>query len=187
MTYFVLTIGSAVLSVLGLAFTGPSRTTGAKGAESGQLRTLLAAVLTAGLGTAVVARLFEGRLDGSQSPLLVLFAGVLAVCGGSLAATAVFDLVAAEDPAASVHRAATVLRGGAWIGALERLAVFVSLLAHLPEGVAVVLAVKGLGRYPELRAEGAKDRSGAGERFIIGTMVSLIWAAAGAYLALGAS
>jgi hypothetical protein len=68
------------------------------------------------------------------------------------------------------------------------LAVFGSLVAGLPEGIAVVLAVKALGRYPELRIDAARttDRSGVGERFIIGTMISLLWAAAAAYLGLGA-
>jgi len=67
-----------------------------------------------------------------------------------------------------------VLRGGAWIGALERLAVTTALIAGWPEGIAVVLAVKGLARYPELRSPGA----GASERFIIGTFSSVLWAAA---------
>lgn len=71
-----------------------------------------------------------------------------------------------------------VLRGGVWIGALERAAVAACLLAGVAEGVAVVLAVKGLGRYPELRA------SGAAERFIIGTFTSLLWAGAAAGVAL---
>ena len=45
----------------------------------------------------------------------------------------------------------TVLRGGAWIGYLERAAISATLLAGWPEGMALVLAVKGVGRYPELR------------------------------------
>jgi hypothetical protein len=40
--------------------------------------------------------------------------------------------------------------------------------------MAVVLAVKGVGRYPELRHPGAT------ERFIIGTLTSVLWAAAAA-------
>jgi hypothetical protein len=49
-----------------------------------------------------------------------------------------------------------------------------TLLVGWPEGLAVVLAVKGLGRYPELR------RPGAAERFIIGTFTSVLWAAGAA-------
>jgi hypothetical protein len=66
-----------------------------------------------------------------------------------------------------------ILRGGAWIGVLERAAVAGTLLAGWPEGLAVVLAVKGLGRYNELRATPA-----AAERFIIGSLASALWAVA---------
>jgi hypothetical protein len=64
-----------------------------------------------------------------------------------------------------------ILRGGAWIGALERAAVAATLLAGSADGLVVVLAVKGLGRYAELRAPAAA------ERFIIGTLASALWAA----------
>jgi hypothetical protein len=74
-----------------------------------------------------------------------------------------------------MRRAGEVLRGGAWIGALERAGIFVSLVAGWPEGLAIVLGLKGLGRYPELRNE---ERTGAAERFIIGTFTSVLWAAA---------
>jgi len=65
------------------------------------------------------------------------------------------------------------LRGGTWIGVLERLAVTGVLLAGYPAGVAFVIAIKGLGRYPELR-----EHPGSSERFVIGTLGSLVWAAA---------
>lgn len=74
--------------------------------------------------------------------------------------------------------AGEVLRGGTWIGILERAAIAASLLVGEPEGVAVVVAIKGLARYPELRVPGAS------ERFIIGTFVSGLWAAAAAGAAL---
>ena len=43
--------------------------------------------------------------------------------------------------------------------------------------VAVVVAVKGLGRYPELR-----EHPAASERFVVGTLASLTWAAAVGFL-----
>jgi hypothetical protein len=67
------------------------------------------------------------------------------------------------------------LRGGTWIGVLERLAVTGTLLAGEPGGIAVVVAVKGLGRYPELRNG---DDPAVSERFVIGTLTSLLWSAA---------
>ena len=78
-----------------------------------------------------------------------------------------------------------MLRGGAWIGYLERGAVAATLLAGFPEGLALVLAVKGVGRYPELRDAGRG--ADAPEEFIIGTLASLLWAAAAAGTAGAAS
>lgn len=90
---------------------------------------------------------------------------------------------AAPDPAAGASssdpggplgdEAVQTLRGGTWIGILERLAITGCLLAGYPAGVAFVVAIKGLGRYPELR-----DHPVAAERFMIGTLASMIWAGA---------
>lgn len=75
-----------------------------------------------------------------------------------------------DGPTGAVAQA--VLRGGTWIGLLERTAVTAALLLGYPPAVAIVVAVKGLGRYPELR-----DHPGSSERFVIGTLASLLWAA----------
>ncbi|WP_226436926.1 hypothetical protein [Rhodococcus yananensis] len=64
------------------------------------------------------------------------------------------------------------LRGGRVIGVLERAAVTASILAGWPEGIAIIMAVKGLARYPELREPQAS------EQFIIGTATSVLWAVA---------
>lgn len=109
--------------------------------------------------------------------LVALTAGC-AVAGGGPLTTLVFAAIDRREPPDRLHEAGRVLRGGAWIGGLERLAVFASLVAGWPEGLAVVLAVKGLGRYPELRAAEDAVRTGAAERFIIGTLVSVLWSAA---------
>ncbi|MDD0857386.1 hypothetical protein NHF46_05520 [Arthrobacter alpinus] len=70
-----------------------------------------------------------------------------------------------------------VLRGGLLIGCLERAAVAVAILSGQPVAIAYVVAIKGLGRYPEL-----KDTPAASERFIIGTLASMLWAASVAVL-----
>jgi hypothetical protein len=69
-----------------------------------------------------------------------------------------------------------VLRGGLAIGILERLATTGAILAGFPEAVAIVVAIKGVGRFTELAASEAR------ERFIIGTLASLTWACACAVL-----
>jgi len=67
-----------------------------------------------------------------------------------------------------------LLRGGLWIGLLERVLITAGIAVGQPAVLAVVVAVKGLGRLPELRESRA-----AGERFIIGTFASA--AVAGAF------
>lgn len=173
MTAYVLVIAAAVVAVVAWAFAG-----------SYVLRIAAGVGVAALACVAAVATLFEDPVDGGQRPVLILFAAVLAVAGGFVVTVAVFSRIDTVRPAPAnegrtMSAAGELLRGGAWIGALERFAVFLSLAARWPEGVAVVLAVKGLGRYPELRAD---SRSGAAERFIIGSLVSLAWAALCAYL-----
>lgn len=70
-------------------------------------------------------------------------------------------------------QARSVLRGGLLIGILERLAVAFAVLTGESVAIAYVVAIKGLGRYPEL-----KETPAASERFIIGTLASLLWAVA---------
>lgn len=66
-----------------------------------------------------------------------------------------------------------LLRGGTWIGVLERLAVTAAVLAGQYALIAVVVAVKGFGRFDQLRGNPA-----ASEKFVVGTLASLLWAAA---------
>lgn len=64
----------------------------------------------------------------------------------------------------------TLLRGGTTIGYLERIASVLAVIAGYPEAIAVIVAIKGIGRFSELAAAEAR------ERFIIGTLSSLVWA-----------
>jgi hypothetical protein len=63
-----------------------------------------------------------------------------------------------------------VMRGGTTIGYLERVAVTLGMIAGFAEAIAVVVALKGIGRFSELASAEAR------ERFIIGTLASLVWA-----------
>lgn len=125
--------------------------------------------------------------------LVVAVLGVVAVLAGSPVVTALFRRADPPTPpsapsgepatepaeAPGVRAAAATLRGGRWIGMLERLAVYAAILTGFAEGIAVVLAIKGLARYPELKA----TTSGTAERFIIGTFTSVLFGAACAGLA----
>ncbi|GAB3197350.1 hypothetical protein GCM10027062_08950 [Nocardioides hungaricus] len=141
----------------------------------------LALLLAAGAVAATVGP--EVATGDGQQILTVALGGLLAVAGGGPVTSLVFDLVdRREPPAESLEQAGHVLRGGTWIGALERLAAFATLVAGWPGGLIVVLALKGLGRYPELRAAEDGVRTGAAERFIIGTFASVLWACGAAGL-----
>ncbi|ABK02796.1 hypothetical protein Arth_1402 [Arthrobacter sp. FB24] len=85
---------------------------------------------------------------------------------------------AADKASAQLATTTRILRGGAIIGVLERLAVCLAILAGQPVAIAYVVAIKGLGRFAEL-----KETPVAAERFIIGTLTSMLWAAGVAALA----
>ncbi|WP_212756120.1 hypothetical protein [Flexivirga aerilata] len=110
--------------------------------------------------------------------LVIAGCGLAAVVLGAVATIGVFRLVEAsgsQDATHSLQDAGSILRGGMWIGALERVAIYAGLVAGWPEAIAIVLAVKGLGRYPELKSG---DQPAVAERFIIGTFVSVLSACA---------
>jgi hypothetical protein len=99
---------------------------------------------------------------------------VLALAGHGSMRTGVFGgiVVAAQGQEGQSGATREVLRGGTTIGFLERFATAGSILAGFPEAIVVLVAIKSVGRYSEL------DVPEARERFIIGTLVSLIWASA---------
>jgi hypothetical protein len=147
----------------------------------------IAAVLL-GIGILTVA------LPTPEPPLVVamligLTSFALAVLGGSPAASFALDLATHGTVSPGVHGGIIVdrggptataprevLRGGLAIGYLERAAIAGALIAGYPEAIAIVVAIKGVGRFTEL-AE-AETR----ERFMIGTLASIVWAAASAGL-----
>ncbi|HSK26342.1 MAG TPA: hypothetical protein VK894_05465 [Jiangellales bacterium] len=150
-------------------------------AAHGPVWWLSPAAAATGLAAAAALAAAVPATGGAVSGLILSSAMLVAVLGGGPATVAVLRLasrpggdVPPRAPDAPTPSEPGVLRGGAWIGALERAGVAATLLAGWPEGLAVVLAVKGLGRYPELR------HPGAAERFIIGTLASVLWAAAAA-------
>lgn len=135
------------------------------------------------LGIVAILALSADPATGALELLVHVLTVVTAVTGGTLLVRGALLLSGIEpwqldSPAPAPDRAddtppdPTPLRGGRVIGYLERIAVVAALTLRWPEAIAIVLAVKGLGRYPELR------ESGAAEQFIIGTLASVMWAAA---------
>ena len=107
----------------------------------------------------------------------VVTLSVLAAALGGGPVTEVVFVLAARRPTRGIDSTGggpeeSLLRGGMWIGILERIAIAATLWAAWPEGLAVVLAVKGLGRFAELK------QHAAAEQFILGTFSSVLWACA---------
>jgi hypothetical protein len=144
---------------------------------------LIATVVALAAGTAAVAALagLAAPLSGHWPWAVHGLAATAALLTGGPMTAGLLALADATTRPVSPRVQPTILRGGAWIGALERLAMAAAILAGWGAGIAVIVAVKGLGRYPELRAG---QGTGAAERFIIGTLASLGWAAACAGIGL---
>jgi len=127
---------------------------------------------------------------GSTGPVLglvfTLALTALGVVGGNPLVALVLQLAAPNGPELGLHggilvrdttsappqRNKEVLRGGTTIGYLERFALVGSVLIGQFAAIAIVVAIKGLGRFSELESAQAR------ERFIIGTLASLVWAGA---------
>ncbi|RYV52878.1 hypothetical protein [Pengzhenrongella frigida] len=130
-------------------------------------------------------------MNGVLAALVVVGALAVSVVGGWVLTSAVLRLASRSpdagddsgDGGPTGEGPEAALRGGTWIGVLERVAVTGALLAGYPAAIAFVIAIKGLGRYPELH-----KHPGASERFVIGTLASMVWASAvglGGWLLLG--
>lgn len=140
---------------------------------------------------AVTASITRDSVDEQLIGLVSVASVFLSALGGGLVTTHILALVnrgrqgptlptpTGEDAADMVSSdgvSQPILPGGAWIGFFERLTATVCLLLGWPEAIAMTLAIKGVGRYPEI----AKSNHGpiVAERFLLGTFVSILWAAA---------
>jgi hypothetical protein len=134
----------------------------------------LVAVLMGGTGTVAILAGIAAPLPGRWTWVGLTVAVLAGVITGGPLTRSLLTLADGSSRAGIRRVSPTVLRGGAWIGAFERLALVITILSGWSAGIAVIVAVKGLGRYPDLKAG---QGSGAAERFIIGTFASLSWAA----------
>ncbi|GAA1561789.1 hypothetical protein [Brevibacterium picturae] len=103
--------------------------------------------------------------------LIAVLAAIVAAVGG-YPLVPLFLRMTHDGPGTKPSRTGSedieVLRGGLWIGVVERALIAGAIVLGRPELMAVVIAVKGLGRFAEIKSSAA-----AGERFIIGTFVSI--------------
>ena len=132
--------------------------------------------------TLLAAALMPVAAPMGVTAVLTVLMLAAAVTGGSPAVRALLDRVAFDEEQGShgglLVAGRELLRGGEVIGLLERLGVAGALIAGVPEALAVVIAIKGVGRFSEL------ETSAVRERFIVGTLASWIWAAAAAGVVL---
>lgn len=151
-------------------------------------RIALLSAIPLGLGLLLAAFGLDPFPD-ARIPLVVLALAIAAigVLGGNPITIHVLDLATRDSVRRGTHggilirRDSTgdeqeVLRGGTTIGYLERIAIVGAIAIGHPEVIAAIIAIKGLGRFSEL------DTAPARERFIIGTLASMIWATAAAVL-----
>ena len=135
-----------------------------------------AVLLLVGLPVALaaLAAVWAPPFSKTVTILLVVGSAVTAVLGGAPVATAVLRLADATWPSSDQGLAhAGVLPAGEWLGPLERVITFACLSLSWPEGVAAALVLKSWGRLDVI-----KTSPEAGQRFMIGTMASVLWAAA---------
>lgn len=119
------------------------------------------------LGISVLALSVVG--GGPASQLVLALASRGSVSPGIHGGIIIDERATTDNPFGGTRE---VLRGGTTIGFLERFATAGAIMAGFPEAIAVLVAIKGVGRFSEL------DASESRERFIIGTLVSLTWACA---------
>lgn len=150
-TLMTLLGGALVLSTLAQPLEAPVR----------ELTTTLA-VLVSCLGGSAPAIYFVGKIKQKQTeekPKGQHITGTLGILNLRADITQSDERIEAEG-------------GGRLIGIFERLAVALCLITAQTSALAVIVAIKGLARYPDIKAGHL-----TAEKFIVGTFVSLLWAA----------
>jgi hypothetical protein len=133
----------------------------------------------------IVVALSPVKIPNLMGMILAVLGTAVAVVGGNPVTRRVLDvatggrvhetadggiLISVEGADGEEDGTRALMRGGTVIGYLERIAVVISIITGYPEAIAVVVAIKGVGRFSELASAEAR------ERFIVGTLASLLWA-----------
>ncbi|MBF0698045.1 beta-carotene 15,15'-monooxygenase [Actinomyces bowdenii] len=154
--------------------------------------------LAAAAGAVGVVLLLVGPANEAVSALLALARGVRGADGGGAWAGAGYADAGRADVGRDGRRsgggaapgvdaasgaadvpAVSVMRGGRWIGPLERILILLLAGAGAHEAVAAIVAAKGVIRFPEI----SKDEGGRkAEEFLVGSLASWALAALGILL-----
>lgn len=162
------------------AALGSPRTSARVVAFAGWSGGLLWAVLAAGRLTADLPSWVRGPLASVPPDRLVLLAGVLVAQLATVNVLVRLVLDAVGVPAADNEKA---LKGGRLLGPMERLLIVGLGLAGHVTAASIVVAAKGLLRFPELqRGSEAGGPSDVTEYFLIGSFASWLLALGGVAL-----
>ncbi|WP_344335679.1 hypothetical protein [Brevibacterium salitolerans] len=147
---------------------------------------LVSAALLAATATVTAETLSAGDLAGRVhlgdlgGDTLVLAAGLTAFLVVSSNALVRGALRRDARPGAEERlRTASQLKGGRWIGPLERIALAGLLVAGAFPVAAGVIAAKGIVRFPEIQQDSGGTKA---EQFLVGSLVSWVLALAAAGL-----
>ena len=72
------------------------------------------------------------------------------------------------------------MRGGRWIGPLERILILLLASVEAPAAIAAIVAAKGVIRFPEISRDSQGKAGQKAEEFLIGSFASWILAVLGA-------
>lgn len=151
------------------------------------------AVLSAILAVSTLVDVLAGRMGGT-SGVPVLAAGAVVVLflteSGNRITRSVLSLAGRADAGAPPAVASDAgdsgseeeleLKGGRYIGPMERILVFGLALAGAEGIIGALMAAKGIVRFPEISAD--RRRGGRAEEFLVGSLTSWGLAAGGVLL-----
>lgn len=177
-------VGTATTLAIWVAFDYPPLDT-----HPGLALAWVSAVLVALFASIGSVPAIEGPLESWYSNLDFAFVNTVSIDRFALGLCAALFLLATANrivrlvltaAVTSWQSGERVLAGGRLLGPMERIIVAAAVLAGDPAAAAIVIAAKGLLRFPEIRADRQPPHGpdAATEYFLIGTFTSLLLATA---------
>ena len=120
-----------------------------------------------------------GAASRRPGPWLLAGGALLAVPAGATVVSRTIQPFREALTDESRERQSGLERAGTWIGLLERLVVFLAVLARAELIIGFVIAAKAVLRLPEVRETHSRKLA---EYYLVGSLASLAWALLVAYL-----